>query len=120
MYSTVPQVRSHDISKLAPGPFPQADSTDELEGSRAQQTLNQGLQLVTPLIGAGLFTVVDYRVLLAVIAVAAAASGLLIITWRRPVAGTARPDAAASDSAAADADTADARNRQEHPGITAS
>jgi hypothetical protein len=68
--------------------------------------------------------VVDYRVLLAVIAVAAAASGLLIIgqpeTWRRPVAGTARPDAAASDSAAADADAADVRNRQEHPGITAS
>ncbi len=61
-------------------------------------------------IGAALITVVDYRVLLAVIAVAAAASSLLLLSqrkiWRRPVPGTARPDAAASDPAAADAGTA--------------
>jgi MFS family permease len=61
-------------------------------------------------IGAALITVVDYRVLLVVIALVAAASGLLVIgqpeIWRRPVPGTARPDAAASDSAAADADAA--------------
>jgi hypothetical protein len=52
-------------------------------------------------IGAALITVVDYRVLLAVIAVAAAASSLLIIgqptIWRRPVPGTTRPDAAVCD-----------------------
>jgi MFS family permease len=57
-------------------------------------------------IGAALITVVDYRVLLVVIAVAAAASGLLVIGQpkirHRPVPGTSRPDADASDSAAAD------------------
>jgi MFS family permease len=62
-------------------------------------------------IGAALITVVDYRVLLVVIAVAAAASGLLVIGQpkirRRPVPATARPDTAASDSAAADAGAAD-------------
>jgi MFS family permease len=56
-------------------------------------------------IGAALITVVDYRVLLVVIAVAAAASGLLVIGQpeirHRPVPGTSRPDAVASDSAAA-------------------
>jgi predicted MFS family arabinose efflux permease len=61
-------------------------------------------------IGAALITVVDYRVLLVVIAVAAAASGLLVIGQpkirRRPVPATARPDTAASDSAAADAGAA--------------
>jgi MFS family permease len=58
-------------------------------------------------IGAALITVVDYRVLLVAIAVAAAASGLLVIGQpeirRRAMPGTARPDAVASDSAAADA-----------------
>src|SRR6185437_10258437 len=58
-------------------------------------------------IGAALITVVDYRVLLVAIAVAAAASSLLVIGQpeirRRAVPGTARPDAVASDSAAADA-----------------
>ena len=62
-------------------------------------------------IGAALITVVDYRVLLVVIAVAAAASGLLVIGQpeirRRPVPGTARPDAVATDSAAADAGAAE-------------
>jgi MFS family permease len=62
-------------------------------------------------IGAALITVVDYRVLLVVIAVAATASSLLIISqreiWRRPAPGTARRDAAATDSVAAGADTAE-------------
>jgi MFS family permease len=53
-------------------------------------------------IGAALITVVSYRVLLLVITVAAAASGLLVIGQpeirRRAVPGTARPDAVASDS----------------------
>ena len=62
-------------------------------------------------IGAALITVVDYRVLLVAIAVAAAASSLLVIGQpeirRRAVPGTARPDAVASDSAAADAGAAE-------------
>jgi predicted MFS family arabinose efflux permease len=62
-------------------------------------------------IGAALITVVDYRVLLAVIAVTAAASSLLVIGQpeirRRAVPGTARPDAAATDSPAADAGAAE-------------
>ena len=62
-------------------------------------------------IGAALITVVDYRVLLVVIAVAAAASGLLVIGQpeirRRAMPGTARADAVASDSAAADAGAAE-------------
>lgn len=62
-------------------------------------------------IGAALITVVDYRVLLVVIAVAAAASGLLVIGQpeirRRAQPGTARPDAVTSDSVAADAGAAE-------------
>jgi len=62
-------------------------------------------------IGAALITVLNYRVLLAVIAVAAAAAGLLVIgqpeTRRRAVPGTPRPDAVASDSVAADAGAAE-------------
>jgi hypothetical protein len=62
-------------------------------------------------IGAALITVVDYRVLLVVIAVVAAASGLFVIGQpeirRRPVPGTARPDAVASDAVAADAGAAE-------------
>ena len=62
-------------------------------------------------IGAALITVVDYRVLLVVIAVAAAASGLLVIGQpeirRRALPGTARPDAVTSDSVAADAAAAE-------------
>ncbi len=58
-------------------------------------------------IGAALITVLSYRVLLVVIAVVAAASGLFVIGQpeirRRAGPGTARPDAVASDSAAADA-----------------
>jgi hypothetical protein len=62
-------------------------------------------------IGAALITVVSYRVLLVAIAVAAAASGLLVIGQpeirRRAMPGTARPDAVASDSAAADTGAAE-------------
>ena len=62
-------------------------------------------------IGAALITVVDYRVLLVVIAVAAAASSLLVSGQpeirRRALPGTARPDAVTSDSAAADAAAAE-------------
>lgn len=62
-------------------------------------------------IGAALITVVDYRVLLVVIAVAAAASGLLVIGQpeirRRALPGTARPDAVTNDSVAADAGAAE-------------
>jgi MFS family permease len=58
-------------------------------------------------IGAALITVVNYRVLLVVIAVAAAAAGLFVIGQRgillRTVPGTVGPDAVASDSVAADA-----------------
>jgi hypothetical protein len=62
-------------------------------------------------IGAALITVVDYRVLLVVIAVTAAASSLLVIgrpgIRRRTVPASARPDAVASDSVAADAGAAE-------------
>jgi predicted MFS family arabinose efflux permease len=62
-------------------------------------------------IGAALITVVDYRVLLVVIAVAAAASGLLVIGQpeirRRALPGTARPDTVTSDSVPADAGAAE-------------
>lgn len=56
-------------------------------------------------IGAALITVVDYRVLLVVIAVAAAGSSLLVIRQpetRRLAVPAARPDAVASDSVATD------------------
>jgi predicted MFS family arabinose efflux permease len=56
-------------------------------------------------IGAALITVVNYRVLLVVIAVAAAASGLIVIGQpgirRRAVPGTVGPDAIPSDSVTA-------------------
>jgi MFS family permease len=58
-------------------------------------------------IGAALITVVNYRVLLVVVAVAAAAAGVFVIGQpgirRRAVPGTAGPDVVASDSVAADA-----------------
>jgi hypothetical protein len=62
-------------------------------------------------IGAALITVLNYRVLLAVIAVAAATAGLFVIgqpgIWRRAVPGTVGPDAVASDSVAADTGAAE-------------
>jgi predicted MFS family arabinose efflux permease len=62
-------------------------------------------------IGAALITVVNYRVLLVVIAVVAAASSLFVIGQpgirRRALPGTVGPDAVASDSVAADAGSAD-------------
>jgi len=61
-------------------------------------------------IGAALITVVNYRVLLVVVAVVAAASGLFVIGQpgmrRRTMAGMAHPDAVASDPVAADASAA--------------
>ena len=62
-------------------------------------------------IGAALITVVDYRVLLVVIAVTAAASSLLVIgqpeIWRRAVPATSCPHAVARDSVATDANAAE-------------
>jgi hypothetical protein len=62
-------------------------------------------------IGAALITVVNYRVLLVVIAVVAAASALFVIgqpgVRRRTVPGTVSPDAVASGSAAADVSAAE-------------
>jgi hypothetical protein len=62
-------------------------------------------------IGAALITVLNYRVLLVVIAVVAAASGLFVIgqpgIWRRAVPGTVSPDAVATDSVAADVGAAE-------------
>ncbi|HEX6527928.1 MAG TPA: MFS transporter [Streptosporangiaceae bacterium] len=62
-------------------------------------------------IGAALITMVNYRVLLVVIAVVAAVAGLFVISQpeirQRAAPGTARPDAITSDSVAADAGAAE-------------
>jgi MFS family permease len=52
-------------------------------------------------IGAALITVVNYRVLLVVIAVVAAASGLFVINHASGVAAQIRPDCAAADASSA-------------------
>jgi MFS transporter len=75
------------------------------EANGAQQTLNQGLQLVTPLIGAGLFTVAGGAVIAAIDAgtfLVAVVSLLLLRMASRPAAADDGAGGVAADGGALD------------------
>jgi predicted MFS family arabinose efflux permease len=86
------------------------------EANGAQQTLSQGLQLVTPLIGAGLFTVVGGAVIAEIDAATFLVAVVSLLLLRIPPAPAAA--AAAADGGTGDA-AADGGARGGHGGMVA-
>lgn len=97
LYGVVGSVNSAGQNALLPAIVP-ADLLAEANG--AQTTLNQGLRLVTPLIGAGLFTVVGGPVIAVIDSATflAAVASLLLLRMPRATAPAASADSAADES----------------------
>jgi predicted MFS family arabinose efflux permease len=113
LYGVTGSVISPAQGALVPTLVP-ADLLAEANG--AQQTLNQGLQLVTPLIGAGLFTVVGGAVIAEIDAATFLVAVVSLLLLRMPPAPA--PAAAATDGGTGGA-AGDGGARDGHGGMAA-
>jgi MFS family permease len=110
LYGVIGSAISAAQSALVPELVPQ-DLLADANGT--QQTLNQGLRLVTPLIGAGLFTIVGGPVIAKIDAATFLVAVVSLLMLRMsPAPETAAPETAAPDNGIGDTGDGDAPSRR--------